>query len=179
MIVLLLSTLLVRRAASVRRGERYVDPAVLSSLAPGAPVHARAGERWTFTVRSMHGGPAGTETWDVVDVGLDGVRCRVLPISGAERLEAWAFSLRVRSERVLHASRDVLTIGGRVVDCDVVEVVDASSGGLDNVRVWVAMDRTADAPTFPGVVRAERIESRGRTLIEWEVASVAILTSGQ
>lgn len=179
MTVLLLSTLLVRRATTVGRGERYVDPAVLSSLVPGAPVHARAGERWTFTIRSMHGGPTGTETWDVVDVGPAGVRCRVRPISGAERLETWALSLRVRSERVLHASRGVLTVGGRMVDCDVVEVVDASSGGLDNVRVWIAMDRNADAPTFPGVVRAERIESRGRTLVEWEVASVAVLTSGQ
>lgn len=164
------------RSASAARGRvaRYFSG---QALHPAAPIHARVGERWTFRVASLYDRGAGSETWEVLEVSAAAVRCRVTPASGgAPRVETWSFAAPVRSERIVGGARDVIHVGGRSFSCDVAEVVVA--GGVDWVRAWIAVDPATERPTFPGVVRLERTELRGRRMVEWDLVGVAPLTSG-
>lgn len=129
-----------RHLTSERARERaatYFEP--VQRLEPAAPIHARAGERWTFEVASLYDRAAGTETWDVLAVGASDVSCRVTPAGGGPpRSESWSFVAPVRSERIVGGERVVLQVAGRSFTCDVVEVVVA--GGVDRVRAWITVD---------------------------------------
>lgn len=156
------------------RAARLFDPT--HRVEAAAPIHARAGERWTFRVDSLYGSGAGTETWDVLAVSPTEVQCRVTSASGGPpRLEPWSFTVPVRSERVVGCAEDVIQVGGRELACGVVQVVVPP--GVDWVRVWIAMDPLTQRPTFPGVIRLEREEFRGRRVIEWELTSIARIAS--
>ena len=166
-----------RRVVAVKataRAARLFDPT--HRVEAAAPIHARAGERWTFRVDSLYGRGAGTETWDVLAVSPTEVQCRVTSASGGPpRLEPWSFAVPVRSERVVGCAEDVIQVGGRDFACGVVQVVVPP--GVDWVRVWIAMDPLTQRPTFPGVVRLEREELRGRRVIEWDLVSIARIAS--
>ncbi len=167
-----------RHARSVASAERerarvsryFTNPA----LPPAPPIHARVGERWTFRVASLYdSAPAkGNETWDVLEVTPSAVKLRITPLGGGTpRVETWSFGPPVQPERVVRADREVIRIGDRRFVCDMAEV-DAP-GGVDWLRAWIAVDPATDLPTFPGVVRLDRTESRGRRVVEWDLVGIA------
>lgn len=172
-VVLAYSMSRARAARSRERVARYFSGV---RLEPSAPIHARVGERWTFRVASLYDRGAGIETWDVLEVTPTSVQCRVTPIGGgSSRVETWSFAAPVRTERVVGGERDVVHVGGRSFSCDVAEVVVPP--GVDWVRAWIAVDPATGQLTFPGVVRLDRTELRGRRKVEWDLVSIGPMSS--
>lgn len=158
-----------RRAA----GARYFELAKADEAAlPGPMPNARVGDRWSFQSASLYKGELGLETWDVLDLRQDSVLLRVAATATTPREEGWRFTVRgVRPERVTDCTREVLDVPGLgPIPCAVVSARDA--GGIDDVILWIAIDEVTGQPTFPGVLRLRRRESRGRTAVEWDAVSV-------
>lgn len=155
---------------------RFVD--AVAARTPAAPLLAVAGERWTVRRASLSStARVTTETWDVVQVDPAGVLVRVRPADGGpERVAPWRLDLGLAfRDRIVAVEPRPLQVGGRTLDCDRLSVT--TGGGMDRLELWVAMDRAAGAPTFPGVVRLEREESRARLCVELQVTSVAPIGS--
>lgn len=168
----------VRRArteARLAEAARLLEPAGAAALPSSAALHARVGDRWTLQRASIYEGPA-SESWDVLQVGPGGVLCRVQPDGGPERREVWRFEAKVRRPSVVEVTRETLLVAGRPIDCDVVVAWD-EAGFEEKVWLWIAMDRVAGSPTFPGVVRRDMEGDRGRGCRELEVTSVAPIGS--
>jgi hypothetical protein len=149
-----------------------------TTLPPAPPIHARVGETWTFRVASLHDtGPAkGSETWEVLEVTPSTVKLRIAAGGGGTpSVETWSFRPPVQPERVVRADREVVRIADRTFVCDMAEVV--APGGEDWLRAWIVVDLATELPTFPGVVRLERTESRGRRVVEWDLVDIAPTSS--
>lgn len=165
----------IRSRLEVRQALEYLD--LTGSVAPSPPVHARPGERWSFRVASLYDRQRGEERREVLSVSPSGViRRRHAPGSGGQPEEGtWTFEVPAGLAEVLGRREDVIQVSGRRFPCDVVQI--DTRGGVDRLRLWIAMDRQTDRPTFPGLLRLEREELRGRRAVEWDLISIAPVES--